>query len=164
MIKTITYTTVCYLILSVLVLSQTACKKEKSDQISTPTATTSFDVNRIRDCHNNSNPYPSQINSNLEGTWVWVSSSCYWTQNKTTSADKQVVVLFKDAGNYQVFENGALESEGTWKLSQTANNTWNIITSTHSVYLNGYVFLCNDEVVFSSSYLDGCDYYFTRDN
>jgi|GEM_PF-3785020 len=161
MIKIIINTTVCCIAVFVLALSQSACVKEKADKV-TPAAANKFDINRIWNCHDSSNPYPSQINQNLEGTWVWISNSCYWNAGEATSADKHVVVTFNDGGLYEVFENSKIESKGSWKLSQAGNNTWSIITSAPSAYLNGYVLLCSDEVVFYSSYLDGCDYYFHK--
>lgn len=138
-----------------------SCKKEKAGRLH-PVPSTGFDIGRIRDCHNEENRYPSQITSGLLGTWLWVSNSCFWTGDTTFTANKHVLVTFSDAGMYKVFEDGVIESEGTWKLAQSGNNIWSISTSKHSQYLNGYVWLCKDEVVFFSSYIDGCDYYFVR--
>ncbi|MCB0696520.1 MAG: hypothetical protein KDC07_04100 [Chitinophagaceae bacterium] len=162
MFRTVFYTTLACLAVFTLIAISPGCKKEKADKVTPAGAGSDFDISRIWDCHNNSNPFPSQINKNLEGTWVWISSSCYWNYSEVIAADKQVVLIFKDAGNYQLFENGTVESEGTWKLSQIDNNTWDIVTSAKSKYLHGHILLCNDEVVFYSSYLDGCDYYFRR--
>ncbi len=139
----------------------TSCKKEKADQMGT-TPTIGFNLGAIMDCHKEQNQYPSQITAGLEGTWVWTSNTCYWTGDSTFTPDKHVVVTFTDAGVYKVFEDSKIESEGTWKLSQAGPDTWSIITEKPSAYLNGYVYLCKNEVVFFSSYIDGCDYYFVR--
>lgn len=139
-----------------------SCKKEKGDAI-TQQPVPKPGVDRIWKCHDNENPYPSQINANMEGTWVWQSYTCYGTTEQTLSAGKVVVVTFSDGGLYKVYENSAVIEEGSWTLKQTRQNEpWEISTTYPSAYLKGYVLLCKNEVVFYSSYRDGCDYYFTR--
>ncbi len=156
--KTITITALACLALFTAV---TSCKKEKADRLGVK-QTSGFDVAAIMNCHKEQNQYPSQIISGLEGTWVWTSNTCYWTGDSTFTPDKHVVVTFSDAGVYKVFEDSKIESEGNWKLSQVDNDIWSLNTERHSKYLNGYIWLCENELVFFSSYLDGCDYYFVR--
>ena len=120
------------------------------------------DINRIWDCHTTENKFPSQISANIEGAWVWQNVTCYGKSPETLSANKQVVITFNDGGLYKIFESGKITSEGSWTLSRADADNWTITTSSPSVYLNGYILLCKNEVVFFSSYLDGCDYYFTR--
>lgn len=139
----------------------TSCKKEKADQMGA-TQTAGFDIAAIRNCHMEQNQYPSQITSGLEGTWVWTSNTCYWTGDSTFTPDKHVVVTFSDAGIYKVFEDSKIESEGNWKLSQVDKDIWSLNTERPSKYLNGYIWLCENELVFFNSYIDGCDYYFVR--
>lgn len=158
--SSVVITTVCCLAIFAAV-GFTSCKKNKADQLG-GTPTIAFDVAAIMNCHKENNQYPSQITSGLEGTWVWTSNTCYWTGDSTFTPDKHVVVTFSDAGIYKVFEDSKIESEGTWKLSQVDNDIWSLDTEKPSKYLNGYIWLCKNEVVFFSSYLDGCDYYFVR--
>src|SRR5688572_21391372 len=114
--KTVQYTAISCLLLAMVAVN--ACKKEKADKVHQPAVTADFDINRIWNCHNSSNPYPSQINRNLEGTWVWVSNKCFGTKHETFSADKHVVITFNDGGLFKVFEDSRVVSEGSWKLSQ----------------------------------------------
>lgn len=144
------------------VLGFYSCKKEKADQLNTSVNTPTVDIDRIWNCHSAENPYPSQISANIEGTWVWQSNRCYGSNDTTLSANKHVVVIFNDGGLYKIFEDSKLVSEGTWGLTNTGGNDWVITTSSANSYLKGYVLLCKNELVFSSSYVDGCDYYFIR--
>lgn len=139
-----------------------SCKDEKADQLNPSVNTPAADIERIRNCHTTQNPYPSQITANIEGTWVWQSSTCYGKIATTNSADKHVVAVFNDGGLYKIFEDSKLISEGSWALTNTGGNDWVITTSSTNSYIKGYVLLCNNELIFSNSYLDGCDYYFTR--
>lgn len=145
-----------------IIVAATSCRKEKADQVPAQ-HTGGFNIQEIKDCHSKNNQYPSQIISKLEGTWAWLSYTCYWSADSTFTANKHVVATFSDAGVYRVYENSKIESEGTWKLSQVDNNIWSIITEKPSEYLNGYIWLCNNEVIFQNSFLDGCDYYFVRE-
>lgn len=145
-------------ILSVLLLSA-SCVQEKADSIM-PVDTEAPDFQGIQECHQKDNPYPSQISARIEGTWVWEISSCPMV-GQTQTADKHVVVTFNDGGLYKVYENSQLTSEGEWSLNAQDGN-WTISTTQSSTYLNGFVYLCGNELLFMNSYLDGCDYYFTR--
>lgn len=163
MIKTIPLTVIACLLVFAAALGLNSCVKEKADKINPSTIVQPIDVNGIRNCHLADNPYPSQISANIEGTWVWVSKACIGRGgSETFSAGKYVVITFNDGGLYKVFEDSKLVSEGTWTLSQSGNDAWNIVTTSPTTYLHGNVWLCNNEVVFSSGYVDGCDYYFTK--
>lgn len=144
-----------------LMLTHAACKKEKADKQQTPSAAADFDVNTIAQCHKTSNPYPSQIMSGLEGTWVWQSNKCFWTGDTTYVADRQVVITFSDGALYKIFENGVLTSEGSFYLAKSGEN-WQVITSKSNAFMHGDVLLCKNELVFYSSFIDGCDFYFVR--
>lgn len=137
-----------------------ACNRKKADALAVPQQVAPIDVQRITDCHKKNNTYPSQIVANMEGTWVLQSSACGLLG--TQSADKQVVVTFNDGGLYKIFESSRLIEEGTWTLSRSEGDMWEISTGKSSPYLHGQVLLCSGELVFYSSYLDGCDNYFVK--
>lgn len=140
-----------------------ACKQEKADQLPTGN-TVEVDFQRIYDCHDRENSLPSQINANIEGTWVWESLTCPQTQT-TSLPDKYVVIDFNDGGLYKVYENSKLISEGDWTLQSDGTTTgWLIVASSPNEYIKGYVYLCNNELVLTTAHLDGCSYYFKRDN
>lgn len=137
-----------------------ACNRKKADAINLPQAVAPIEIQRITDCHKQHNIYPSQIVARIEGTWVLQSVAC--SMSGTQSADKQVVVTFNDGGLYKVFESSRLVSEGSWTLSRSGDDMWEISTSLSTPYLHGQVLLCNGELVFYSSYLDGCDHYYVK--
>ena len=140
----------------------TGCKREKSDQLYPNGAVAEINTSALTECHNTENPYPSQITANIEGTWVWQSYRCPMTGTTTNSADKHVVLTFNDGGLFKVFEDSKLITEGEWNLSQVQPGIWEMQTSKPSEYVNGYIWLCKNELLFSSSYLDGCEYLFVK--
>lgn len=158
--KQLLYTSTVALILAVSILS--ACKKQKSDQINKSEETTPIEYNSITECHLKENQFPSQITAAIEGTWVWDKRTCYWSGPQAHTADKHVVVTFNDGGLYKVTEDGKLISEGTWNLVKSTDDFWNINCSEFTQYLHGRVLLCKNELVFYSSYIDGCDYSYKR--
>ena len=159
--KTVLSAGVCCIAIFAFVTGTQSCNKEKADTTKQQPVPRP-DIDHIRKCHNKENPYPSQINANLQGTWVWQSYTCYGAKEQTLSAGKIVVLTFSDGGLYKVYENSAVIEEGSWTLTQnSAGDNWTITTTNPSAYLGGYIVLCKNEVIFSSSYKDGCDYYFT---
>lgn len=139
------------------------CKKEKADRIPVTGSAEEVDFQRIYDCHDRENPYPSQINANIEGTWVWENLNCPQTQT-SSQPDKYVVIDFNDGGLYKVFENSKLISEGDWSLESDGLEGWLIIASDPNEYIKGYAYICGNELVLTTAHLDGCNYYFKRDN
>ena len=140
-----------------------SCKKEKADTNAGNLAAAKPDIQRIWECHNRNNQYPSQITARIEGTWVWQSRHCGSTAS-TTIANKHVVVTFNDGGLYKVFESSRLVSEGSWSLQQDGTTgSWIINTSSSTPYLHGYVLICDGEALFYSGYIDGGDDYFVKD-
>lgn len=160
--RTRIFTALACLAVFSFVLLLPGCVKEKADKVPKPEPVANFDLDRMWDCHNTDNPYPSQITGRIIGTWVWQSNRCFWTGDTTFSADRHVVITFTDGGLYKVFEDGKIESEGSFTLSQVDDKIWHVVTSSVSQYLHGYIILCKNEVVFYSSYMDGCDFYFVR--
>ena len=126
-----------------------------------PAEVTPIETTRITDCHEEQNPLPSQITDKLVGDWLWIKVTCPLNQ-KTTAADKQVVVRFTDSGIFSVMENATVEAEGTWSLEQGPLGTWHIIMSDPSSYLHGAVYICKNELLMLDSYRDGCDNLFNR--
>lgn len=140
-------------------LAITGCVTEKADQ-SSPANTEPIDVTRIADCHARSNPYPSQIHANLEGSWVLNKMACTFS-GATTTITNQVVLTFNDAALYKVFKDGTLIEEGSYVLTASTNGNWEISNSSSaSEYLNGVAFVCGNELMLYSSFRDGCDHYY----
>lgn len=150
------------IIVAIFSIITAGCVQEKASTIAEPTKVTAIDINDLWKCQEEQNAHSSQIVQNIEGTWVWQKVYCGW-DTITTSADKQVVINFNDGGRYRVFENSTVSSEGEWTLvKEQQDGWWRIETEKPSTYVNGLILLCNDELVFYNSYVDGCDYYFTR--
>lgn len=143
-------------------ITTASCTREKSDKIYQNGTVENINTIALNDCHNTENPYPSQIAANIEGTWVWQSYRCLMNGQSTKSAEKHVVLTFNDGGLFKVFEDSKLISEGEWHLVQLQSGQWEIETSTPSEYVNGHILLCKEDLLFSSGYIDGCDYLFTK--
>lgn len=146
----------------VLCWGLTGCVTEKADKINPPSASATIDVNRIADCHQQNNPYPSQISQHIEGSWVLTSEFCPM-KGGTTSVSNQLVLTFNDGALYKIFKNGSLLEEGSYALTSSIDGHWSISNeSSQSEYLRGDVLICNNEMVLYNSPLDGCDYYYVK--
>ncbi|MEK7226030.1 MAG: hypothetical protein AAB221_10135 [Bacteroidota bacterium] len=134
------------LILVCLCLS--ACKKD-------------IDVISFSECHQAQNLDSAVIYNKLVGSWKWTKQNCF-SSGKTTKADKTVIVSFNGNGSFTEMENAAVTAQGTWGLQREDINYWGLSLSQYSKYLWGRILFCNNEVLFNSSYRDGCDNLFER--
>lgn len=136
------------------------CTRKSSDTLTT-TATSTIPFDAIRNCHRAGNPYPSQITNNILGTWQWEKSFNPWTQ-ETTLASRHVLIHFNDAATYEITENGITVAQGVWSLEQLSGSEWTLKLSQKYAHTQGVVYLCNEELILASSFLDGPDNYFVR--
>lgn len=147
--------------ITIFLLATTACTKKSSDTVNSAATTTPITIDAIQNCHAASNQYPSQITNNILGNWQWEKSFNPWTQ-KTTLASKHVLVHINDASTYHITENGITVSQGIWSLGKISETQWELKLTQNYTHTQGIIYLCNDELVLSSSYLDGNDNYFVK--
>ncbi len=118
-------------------------------------------ANEFWDCHKSQELDSIKLASKLVGAWTWKKQACYWG-GKTVYADKDLQVTFTGNRICILRENSSIVSQGSWKLKAVDSNMFVLDLEHSSIYLHGIILLCNGEVVFSDSYIDGCDYLFTK--
>ena len=147
--------------LSLVVLLASACTKANSEDQNQTGATTAIPLQKINDCHDSANPYPSQITNNIVGNWLWQKSYAPMTQ-LTTTASSHVIVHFNDAGTFNIIENSTTVATGTWNLKKFSDSRWEIELSQTHAHVKGNISLCGDELLLSTAYVDGAINYFVR--
>ncbi|MEZ5016839.1 MAG: hypothetical protein R2800_07290 [Flavipsychrobacter sp.] len=156
-----TLSLITYSILTLLLLSTSACTRKSSDTIAPNNETNPIPFDAIHNCHKASNPYPSQITNNILGNWQWEKTFNPWTQ-KTTFASKHVLIHFNDASTYHITESGVTVATGVWSLKQLSSTEWQLQLTQDYEHTQGTIALCNNELILSSTYVDGPANYFVR--
>ncbi|MEM6806779.1 MAG: hypothetical protein AAF696_35585, partial [Bacteroidota bacterium] len=94
--------------------------------------------------------------------WNWEDSYCY--SNPNGQDDKSLSIKFHTDNTVDVFENGQLIQSLSWQVVDEGNEFYRLNLSPEVFQLEGYIFLCDDQVSFNSSYIDLCDTYFKRND
>ncbi len=122
-----------------------------------------LDISLFQQCHNSQSLDSTAISNNLAGSWIWTKQSCFWT-GKTTTADKNIKVIFNSNATFSVLENSSILTQGNWGLKIIDSNMWGLDLTSPSEYLYGRILFCNNQILFNDSYRDGCDNLFTKSN
>ena len=133
-----------------------SCKKDKSSEI---------DWKAIKECNNAMHLDTTAVASNLVGKWqlkAWYCGFC--TEPGTHNPDKTVIISFTSARLFTVTENSTIVTQGNWYIGKVDTNNWGLQTSSPSRYLFGYILFCDNQVMFSDSYIDGADNLFDKVN
>ncbi|MCX8020692.1 MAG: hypothetical protein N2747_09390 [Chitinophagaceae bacterium] len=137
--------------LSILSLTL-SCEKDKG---------ASIDMKGLWNCNASQNFDSTKLAAKLVGSWKWTTVSCYWS-GTTQKANKDVIVTFTSAGTFTVTENGTVTTRGNWKLKIVDRGILGLDLDNPSTFLYGRILLCDNEVLFNHSYIDGCDNLFKR--
>jgi len=92
----------------------------------------------------------------LTGSWKLVQQRWGGT-GEIVTANKDVQVTFNSDSTFTVWENSSVTTQGSWKLMKFSDNTWQLDLSSQSNYLYGFISFCNDNVLFTNSWVDGND-------
>ncbi len=116
-------------------------------------------------CHNRISWDSAAIRNKLIGKWQWEFISCYWNREDANSRDfKGLTVVFKQDNTLEVTANEQSKKTATWSVVKLNDGNYTLAVSPIVLQLPGRVIFCEDRVVFSDSYVDGCDNYFKRQN
>ena len=137
-----------------LFLLSQSCKKgdENSSEIN---------MQALYKCNDSQNFDSSNLAAKLIGTWKLKKISCFWS-GATSNPDKNVIVTFTNTGTFTVSENSIINTQGNWRLKIVDSGIHGLDLDTPSIYLYGRILLCENQVVFNDSYIDGCDNLFER--
>ncbi len=133
------------------------CKKEKPSPLKAPP----IDLQRFYNCDAARSRDSLSTVRALAGTWSWTKYAGAWDP-ETYQADRPVQLLLQADGRYFLVENGRMQTAGTWTLQQTPGGGWLLHPSEQSIMAQGLVLLCGEDLLLSSSGLDGYDYQYER--
>jgi hypothetical protein len=120
-----------------------------------------FNIEYFSDCNASQNFDSTKLAEELVGSWKW--TQFYSELGGKVNADKEVVISFTSAGIFTVTEEGIIVTQGCWALKTNEyRQTYELDIDASSKYLNGNIFLCNNQLMFYSSYIDAGDFLFER--
>jgi hypothetical protein len=138
-------------ILIITLIFQTCVKKNEFSKLN---------MKQIWDCNASQNFDSTKLAEKLIGTWKWINFSSEMTG--LIEADKDILVSFSSSGTFIVSEKGTIVTQGQWALKIIDSTLYGLDLDTPSIYLYGRIILCDNQVLFNNSYVDGGDYLFER--
>ena len=136
-----------FLILTICLISS-SCKKETKES--------------IWECDSAQFLDSTAISNKITGSWLWTKQLCGDGAGKILSANKNVNVTFNLNRTFTLVENTTIIIQGSWNLKMVDNNLWGLDLNSSNEYLYGRILFCNNQIMFNSSYLDGCDNVFAK--
>jgi len=137
-----------FIFISLLTFS---CSKDKLDQI---------DTKQLWDCYKSQNYDSTKLASELLGTWKW--TAYHVEVPGTNKANKDVFLNLTKTGTFTVTENSVVITQGNWNLRIVDINNYELELNNPSTYLYGRIVLCENQVLFNNSYIDGSDNLFIK--
>jgi len=122
-----------------------------------------YPLNTIIDCTEAAPTDSLEITEQLVGSWFWTESFCPCCPNsQPTSADKLVTVSFQSDQTLVLKEEGETIFTGEWTiiLSQFG---YLISIEDPPFYIDGYKTICDNQLLFDKSPVDGCMYLFYKE-
>ena len=118
-------------------------------------------LSEIPECHATENLDSSAIVNRLTGNWKLTYRFCGWSGE--ASLDTLVVIArLKSNHTYTVAENGTTVSQGNWAIKKANYNLWMFEMADYNTYLQGYIQLCQNQLLVENIYVDGCNNLFKK--
>lgn len=157
--KTETLVKLC--ILAILAI-QISCNKETNAPVVQQPPVTLGDMLA---CHRMTSWDSLSIHNKLIGKWEWEYIRCHWNPEDGNYKDfLGMLIEFKPGNTLEVKVNGKTTQTSIWKVASLNDNNFSINVSPIVLQLPGRIYFCNERVLFSDSYTDGCDNYFKKKN
>ncbi len=102
--------------------------------------------------------------SKLMGSWRLETSIGGWTGD-ITHPDKEIAVIFRPDHTLTLKTDGRVVLESSWKLKREDATLWGLqldSTVDYAGYLGGRILVCDNDLMFNKSYLDGSDHLFSK--
>lgn len=141
--RTLLIITICVLLFS--------CKKNTSNE------------QPFLECNNPQYLDSAAISKKIVGSWTLIKQRLGST-GKVVATNKNITVTFTSDSSYTLSENSSVSAQGNWNLKIVLDGMWGLNFTVPNSYLNGYISFCDDQVLFSYSYLDGNDNLFEKVN
>ncbi len=135
-----------------------SCKKDE--------AALAFDVDAMRNCHLKAKPDSLSMAQSLLGKWNWVHTRCDF--GPATGSDtlyRGLQVEFREDGTLTVYQDGQQTQSTGWQLENyggTPVQVYGLRIDNGIMQLDGFIYVCGDQVVFSNKPLDACDNFYRR--
>ncbi len=137
--------------------SCTKTKKDPTPEIQDPP----ISMSDLLTCYNSTSWDTAAIHNAVIGKWDWEYIKCYWNPEDANYDDyTNISVEFKADNTVDVIDNGTITQTSTWKVTDTGDGYFAIISNPIVVYTTGHALFCSGRVVFADTYTDGCDNYF----
>ncbi len=142
----------------------TSCNKESENR-----RTSEINVAKFQDCYISHLHDSATVANKLIGTWDWQEQTCM-NSGSVISQNKVVKATFNSSGQFVVIENSNVITLGNWKLKMFGNNFFGVDSTAFELdinqpsgYLNGIIFICDNQLLLCSSYVDGCNTLFKKE-
>lgn len=114
------------------------------------------------DCYQQQSWDSTKVVQNLIGSWILESTKCPVIATKLKSNENYRLVFISDT-RLEIYQSNTLIKTVNWFVNGH-EGIYNINTEPSVDNVFGAVFICGEKMVFYNSWLDGCDYYYTRNN
>ena len=122
-----------------------------------------YNWKEIQNCHNTENPDTAAIATKLVGQWKLISFFCGECLHPGIHYyDKKIIAEFTSDRRFIISENDVITYHGHWQFEIEDYHHWGLATDSLHRYLYGIITLCDNQVLFADSYIDGLDNYFER--
>jgi hypothetical protein len=101
------------------------------------------------------------ISNKIAGSWT-LTKQRWGSTGEVVTADKNIKVTFNSNGTYTIVDDSSVLAQGNWTLKIVLDSLWGLDLTVPSDYLTGYISFCNNQLLFSYSYLDGSDNLFEK--
>ncbi len=141
-----------------------SCSKKETNPKNAESEALGVQVKVLWDC-NQAHASDSGITaSKLMGSWGLKTSIAGWT-GEITHPDKETEVTFRPDRTLTFRIAGNIVFESSWKLKREDTHLWGLqldSSASYSGYLSGRILVCDKELMFNQSYLDGSDHLFEK--
>lgn len=137
----------------IIAMQNQSCLKDEVDRI---------DMNQFWNCYSSQNYDSIKLASKLIGAWKWTEYNAALPVTK--KADKDIILNLTESGTFTVTESSVIITQGNWKLKIADSNCYELDLDESSSYLHGRILLCDNQILFNASYIDGADNLFVRTN
>lgn len=141
--QTLLVITICLLFFS--------CKKNTPDEQS------------LLQCNHPQNLDSAATSNKIVGSWMLIKER-WGSTGEVVTPGKNIKVTFNSNSTYSLFEDSSVLAQGNWNLKIVLDSMWGLDIAAPSNYLYGYISFCDNQVLFSYSYLDGTNNLFEKVN
>lgn len=163
--KTLSMSKLPFSLMAFILLTLISCQKEELQKELTN--------QELWNCHTAEALSEAALKQRLIGTWNWKNKACPFNPNDvpTDTEHAGLSAEFKSDNSLTIKQDEEIVFQTTWSLieSETAVHvppipSYQLRTDLFVDQFLGVIVLCEDELLFMSSYIDGCDNRFEKED